>query len=75
MKSMGKCVCSRPYCKATFEVFEHDLQYVGDECVWPELCGICRTQVQSVSWETKTYEGDRFDGTPHEFRYKINKYY
>ena len=28
-----------------------------------------------VTWEDKVYEGDRFDNTPHEFKYKIRKFY
>ena len=75
MQVLGKSVCSVVYCKGTFEVKEIDVNIVDGQEVWPSMCPSCRSQQDFVTWETKTYEGDRWDGTPHEFKYKINKYF
>jgi hypothetical protein len=75
MENLGNSVCGKPYCKATFVVNKSDIKIVDDVEVWPNFCPGCRMQEGSVNWEEKTYEGERWEGTPHEFRYKINKYY
>jgi hypothetical protein len=69
-------VCSSPWCKATFEVHPHEVvkSESGDE-IYPSKCMGCRGNDKFVTWEDKSYEGDRWDGTPHEFMYKIRKYY
>ena len=66
---MEKLVCSKPYCKAPF-TFEPE----GEDFVRPSVCPKCQSQEDSVVWEDKTYEGERWDGTPHQFSYKIRKF-
>ena len=69
-------VCSKPYCKTTFEVRQGDIKILDDgRVILPEFCYRCEAQNDFVSWESKTYEGDRWDGTPHQFSYKIKKYF
>jgi hypothetical protein len=64
-------VCRKPFCKAHFEVDKID----SEEISYPEFCPKCVGNERNVSWEDKKYEGERWDGTPHEFSYKIKKYY
>ncbi len=68
-----RLVCSNPWCKAHF-FFEKN-----EEDIYPKECNKCKSfdyQLSAgVTWETKKYEGDRMDGMPHTFRYKINKFY
>jgi len=44
----------------------------------PSECPKCRSFATELSggveWKDKEYEGPRFDGTPHEFRYKVTNY-
>jgi len=44
----------------------------------PPVCPKCKsfdTELSGgVNWKTKDYEGPRFDGVPHEFRYKVTNY-
>lgn len=76
MEEIGKSVCSKPWCKATFLVYEQNVTRTEDGgIIYPQICPKCRAQEGSVTWEEKRYEGDRWDGTPHEFSYKIKKYY
>lgn len=76
MNEITKAVCGKPFCKATFSVYE---EYVNrDEegkYIIPKFCPGCTSQEDTVSWEDKRYEGDRWDGTPHQFTYKIKKFY
>ena len=52
-----------------------------DECekIPPTECPKCKSFNSELSggitWKTKEYEGSRFDGTPHEMRHIINKYF
>lgn len=64
-------VCRKSFCKAHFEVDKID----SEEIYYPEFCPKCVGNERNVSWEDKKYEGERWDGTPHEFSYKIKKYY
>lgn len=75
MEIVGKTVCSKPWCKATFEVRQDmvTIDQHGNE-VFPSICNKCKSQEDFVSWEDKTYEGDRWDGSPHQFAYKIKKF-
>ena len=76
MLEIGKSVCGKPWCKATFPVYEDDVRVEDNGLqVFPEFCPKCVSQESSVTWENKTYEGDRWDGTQHQFTYKIKKYY
>lgn len=75
MKSI-KSVCSNQWCKATFEVMESDMTVgVDGEFEIPKFCRKCIAQEDFVSWEDKRYEGERWDGTPHQFTYKIKKFF
>jgi hypothetical protein len=73
-------VCKNPWCKSTFEYKEHEM--ITDEngdLVPPRTCNKCKSFENELSggieWNTKEYEGSRYDNTPHEIKYKINKYY
>lgn len=74
-----KTVCSNAWCKATFLFTEDDCKEVDGVKKEPKFCTKCKsfdTQMSGgVTWEDKVYEGDRFDNTPHEFKYKIRKFY
>lgn len=64
-----KCICGKPFCKATFEVAKDDIVYY-----LPEFCPKCVAQDSYVVWTDKSYEGNRWDDTPQKFVYKIKKY-
>ena len=44
----------------------------------PSQCNKCRSFNSELSggveWKDKEYEGSRFDGTPHQFSYKVTNY-
>lgn len=44
----------------------------------PKQCGKCRSFGSELSggvtWNTKEYEGSRFDGMPHQIRYKVTNF-
>jgi hypothetical protein len=44
----------------------------------PRTCPKCRsfdTELSGgVTWTDKEYEGDRFDGLPHEIKYKVTNF-
>jgi len=44
----------------------------------PSVCPKCKsfdTELSGgVNWKTKEYEGPRFDGMPHEIKYKVTNY-
>jgi Zn finger protein HypA/HybF involved in hydrogenase expression len=44
----------------------------------PSVCPKCKsfdTELSGgVEWKTKEYEGSRFDGIPHQVRYKVTNY-
>lgn len=44
----------------------------------PTECPKCKSfnnELSSgVEWKDKTYEGSRFDGTPHQIKYKVTNY-
>jgi hypothetical protein len=70
-----KAVCRNPWCKATFTYTEE----VDGIKVEPKECNKCKSfnndTSGGVTWKDKEYEGSRFDGMPHQIRYKINKYF
>lgn len=74
-----KTVCSNPWCKATFIFTDADCKLVDGVSIEPKVCQKCKSfdceLSGGVTWEDKVYEGDRFDNTPHEFRYKIRNFY
>lgn len=48
------------------------------EKVAPSICPKCKSLETEMSggieWKTKEFEGSRFDGLPHEVRYKVTNY-
>lgn len=44
----------------------------------PTICNKCKSFATELSggveWNTKEYEGSRFDSTPQEFKYKVTNY-
>ena len=71
-------VCKSPWCKAHFEYFEREVTIVDGHEVLPPTCPKCRsfdTELSGgVTWTDKEYEGSRFDGKPHEIKYKITNF-
>lgn len=65
-----KSVCKNPWCKATFEY--------NEELSIPDVCQKCKsfdTELSGgVTWTDKKYDGDRFDGIPHQTNININRY-
>jgi hypothetical protein len=73
-------ICQSPWCKGRFTYTDED--FVKNEegvLVAPRICPKCKsfdTELSGgVEWKNKEYEGSRFDGMPHQMKYKINKYY
>ena len=59
-----------------FVVMDVDVEVDDDgNAVYPRFCKKCVAQEESVTWENKHYDGDRWDGTPHQFTYKIKKFF
>ena len=79
-----KTVCRSPWCKATFFYTENDMTIVEgkkDEEVQkspPSNCPKCKsfdTELSGgIEWKDKEYEGSRFDGMPHQMKYKVTNY-
>jgi len=71
-------ICSSPWCKAHFEYTELDLVVSGDTTIHPKTCHKCVSfdsdMSGGVSWVDKEYEGSRFDGTPHQIKYKVTNF-
>jgi hypothetical protein len=48
------------------------------EKIPPRVCPKCKsfdTELSGgVNWSDKEYEGSRFDGTPHQLKYKVTNY-
>ena len=73
-------ICKSPWCKGRFEYEEYEM--VTDENgnkIPPKYCQKCKsfeTELSGgVEWKNKEYEGNRWDGTPHQISYKVKKYY
>jgi len=83
-----KSVCRNPWCKATFYYKEEDMIIIekknngfsskNEEKEPPIYCPKCisfdKELSGGVTWKDKQYEGDRFDGFPHEIKYKVTNY-
>ncbi len=72
-------ICSNPWCKATFLYKEEECEVINGDLVPPSVCPKCKSFDNELSggvkWVDKEYPGPRFDNSPHEMRYKINKYF
>ena len=73
-----KSVCRNPWCKATFVYREEDMIIDGENKISPMTCKKCQSFDKDLSggieWKDKEYEGSRFDGMPHQIRYKVTNY-
>jgi len=71
-------VCQNPWCKATFTYTENDFIKSEVSLIHPRQCKKCRSFSDEMSggveWKDKTYEGGRFDGTPHQISYKVTNF-
>lgn len=71
-------VCSNPWCKSTFTYTEFDFIKSDENLIHPNQCKKCRSFSNEMSggveWKDKTYEGDRFDGMPHQISYKVTNF-
>jgi hypothetical protein len=74
----NSAICRSPWCKATFFYFENETTEIDGVKVAPNNCPKCRSfdgeLSGGVTWIDKEYEGSRFDGTPHEIRYKVTNF-
>ncbi len=74
-----KEICKNPWCKAMFHYTENDfIKTTEDGLQQPTVCQKCRSFDNQLSggveWNEKKYEGDRNDGSPHPFRYKVTTF-
>lgn len=73
-----RAICKSPWCKASFQYTENDIIVSGDERIAPSTCPKCKSFDSELSggvtWTDKEYEGSRFDGTPHQIRYKVTNF-
>ncbi len=71
-------ICKNPWCKATFVYYEVEMNDVDGVKTPPKTCSKCRSFDSELSggitWKDKEYEGSRFDGTPHEIKYKVTNF-
>lgn len=71
-------ICGNPWCKARFEFDESQMVEVDGVLKDPKQCPKCvsfDTQMSGgVSWNTKEYEGSRFDGMPHQIKYRVTNF-
>jgi hypothetical protein len=75
---METAICNNPWCKATFSYHEHEMIEVDGVKKAPKVCSKCRSfdseMSGGVTWSDKEYEGSRFDGTPHQIKYKVTNF-
>lgn len=71
-------ICGSPWCKATFVYHDIDMVEVDGVRSAPKMCPKCKSFDSELSggvtWTDKEYEGSRFDGTPHQIRYKVTNF-
>jgi hypothetical protein len=71
-------VCSNPWCKATFQFPESEIVVNGENRQGPSQCHKCRSFDSELSggitWNTREYEGSRFDGMPHQIKYRVTNF-
>ena len=76
---MNTSVCKNPWCKSHFTYKEHErLEQEDGQMIPPNECSKCRSFNNELSggvtWSDKEYEGSRFDGMPHQIKYKITNF-
>lgn len=75
---METSICQNPWCKATFQFSEAEATEENGVRLPPRQCHKCVSFGSELSggvtWTTKEYEGSRFDGTPHQIRYKVTNF-
>jgi hypothetical protein len=75
---METAICNNPWCKATFIYREVEMIDVDGVKTAPKTCSKCRSFDSELSggitWNEKEYEGSRFDGTPHQIKYKVTNF-
>lgn len=73
-----KGICSNPWCKATFDFSEEERKGADGVERDPAQCPKCRSFDSELSggvtWNTKEYEGSRFDGMPHQIKYRVTNF-
>ncbi len=71
-------VCKNPWCKATFQFTESEVVGSGEDRIFPSQCHKCRSFDSELSggitWNTREYEGSRFDGMPHQIKYRVTNF-
>jgi hypothetical protein len=74
----NSAICGSPWCKATFNYFENEATEIDGVKTAPKNCPKCRSFETDLSggvtWTDKEYEGSRFDGTPHQIKYKVTNF-
>lgn len=69
MEEKNQSICTNPWCKGIY-------YYTSEEC--PKQCPKCASFDNDlsggVSWNTKKYDGPRWDGKAHEINYKTTNY-
>ena len=77
-KTMFMAICRNPWCKASFPFCEENIKEADGTIVEPKECPKCRSfdteMGGGVTWTDKQYEGDRFDGMPHQIKYRVTNY-
>lgn len=75
---MNTSVCKNPWCKAHFTYKDIEMVELDGEMFPPSECSKCRSFNNELSggvtWTDKEYEGSRFDGMPHQIKYKITNF-
>lgn len=88
MQEEFRSVCKNPWCKVPFFYKESEMiikeevdsknKVINSEKRAPHECPKCRSFNKELSggveWKDKSYEGPRFDGSPHQIKYKITNY-
>ena len=73
-----KKICSNPWCKAPFEYTSEQIQQIDGEEIRPKQCPKCLSFSNELSggvtWTEKTYEGSRWDNTPHQIKYRVTNF-
>jgi hypothetical protein len=75
---INNSVCRNPWCKSHFTYKEDEMINQDGDMLPPRECSKCRSFNNELSggveWKDKEYEGSRFDGMPHQFKYKITNF-